>query len=104
MDSFDEGSPDDTGREKGRENAKVGRGRRDRLAERSERRNERTNERTVEPWSCYGAGERRKRRPVRLISAAGADKAFVHSPTTADRPLGARESGIHVLAEEREGG
>ncbi|KYQ48763.1 hypothetical protein ALC60_12269 [Trachymyrmex zeteki] len=53
------------------------------------RTNERTNERTVEPWSCYGAGKRRKR-PVRLISAAGADKAFVHSPTTADRPLGAR--------------
>lgn len=71
------------------------------MAVRSERRsggasegtNERTNEwtdgRTVGPWSCYGAGERRKR-PVRLISAASADKAFVHFPTTADRPLGAR--------------
>lgn len=36
-------------------------------------------ERTVEPRSGYGAGERRKQ-SVRLISAAGADKAFVHSP------------------------
>ncbi|KYN29820.1 hypothetical protein ALC57_00701 [Trachymyrmex cornetzi] len=42
----------------------------------NERTNEQTDGRTVEPWSCYGAGERRKR-PVRLISAAGADKANV---------------------------
>jgi len=51
-----------------------------------ERTNERANERTVVPWSCYGAGERRKQ-SVRLISAAGADKAFVHSPT-ASCPVG----------------
>jgi len=43
-------------------------------------------------------GERRKW-PVRLISTAGADKAFVHSPTTADRSLGACESGVHVSRE-----
>ncbi|KYM87063.1 hypothetical protein ALC53_03680 [Atta colombica] len=42
----------------------------------NERTNGRTDGRTVEPWSCYGAGKRRKR-PVRLISAAGADKANV---------------------------
>lgn len=39
---------------------------------------------------------------MRLISAAGADKAFVHSPTTAGPSLGcARESGIHVLRSRR---
>lgn len=39
---------------------------------------------------------------MRLISAAGADKAFVHSPTTAGPSLGcARESGVHVLRSRR---
>lgn len=39
---------------------------------------------------------------MRLISAAGADKAFVHSPTTAGPSLGcARERGIHVLRSRR---
>lgn len=37
-----------------------------------------------EPRSGYGSGERRKR-SVRLISAAGADKAFVHSPLHGER-------------------
>lgn len=107
--SLGEGLPDDTGREKGRENAKVGEGERDygREVEAEERTNERANERT-DGWTAGGAlvvlrrgGKeeaagafdlgRGRRQSVRPLSCNGGPS------------LGcARESGVHVLVEERE--
>ncbi|KYN42312.1 hypothetical protein ALC56_03450 [Trachymyrmex septentrionalis] len=63
----------------------------------------RTDGRMDPPWSCYGAGERRKR-PVRLISAAGADKANVRPLSYNGGPsLGLRARESHpCVGRERE--
>lgn len=108
LDSLDEGSSDDTGREKGRENAKVGRGRRDRDWQRgrgAERRNERTDggalvvlRRGGKEEAAAGAFDlgRGRRQSVRPLSYNG-------GPSLGCARARARESGIHVLAEkERE--
>lgn len=58
-----------------------------------------TNERLGGVLVVVRCGERRKR-SVRLISAAGADKALVHSPTTENRPMDARARAATARSKE----